>query len=49
MYDDGGSDDGVLSSLTLRRGAEGTAQQGTDMWTPPPEYRGFVARALFYM
>lgn len=36
-------------SLTLRRGAPGTAQHGSNLWTPPPAYRGFVARALFYM
>ena len=29
--------------------APGAAQQGANFWTPPPRYRGFVARALFYM
>ena len=32
-------------------GLRGTAQWGTDpgFWTPPARYRGFIARALFYM
>ena len=32
-------------------GVKGTAQWGTDpgFWTPPARYRGFIARALFYM
>ena len=32
-------------------GVRGTAQWGTDpgFWTPPAMYRGFIARALFYM
>lgn len=32
-------------------GLTGTAQFGSDpgYWTPPPAYRGFIARAMFYM
>jgi hypothetical protein len=38
-----------MQRVPLRCGAPGTAQHGADLWTPPAEYRGFVARALFYM
>ena len=30
-------------------GSVGSAQSGSEWWTPPATYRGFVARALFYM
>ena len=30
-------------------GVVGTASHGSDWWTPPPLYRGFVARATMYM